>query len=188
MKNYRRIWALGLLAASVLATGCDDDDDKDPQTGAMEKVYALSTVDNSGVSGTVTFTKENESTTKIVIQLSGTIEGGSHPAHIHANAASDGGAIVLDLNAVDGATGRSETMVTSLNDGTPITYDELLAFDGHVNVHKSATELAVIIARGNIGANAAGTSSGDGNNTPGGDNNNPDGNGGGGTGDPYDYG
>lgn len=152
-----------LLAAGVLVTACKDDDENGPSQ-MNEKTYALSELDGSGVSGTVTFSKQDEASTKITIKLTGTQAGNSHPAHIHANSASEGGPIVLDFNPVDGGTGMSETVVTALNDGTPITYEELIAFDGHVNVHKSATELAVMIAQGNIGSNATGSSSGSGNN------------------------
>jgi hypothetical protein len=159
MKKQRKIWIISMLAASLLVVGCDDDEDND-QSPAAEKVYTLAALDNSGVSGTVTFTKQGESTTKVLIQVSGTTEGNSHPAHIHSNAASAGGPIVVDLNPVDGATGRSETMVSRLNDGTAITYDELVNFNGHVNVHKSATELGIMLAQGDIGANASGSSSG----------------------------
>ncbi|HEU5290736.1 MAG TPA: hypothetical protein VFU05_08855, partial [Cyclobacteriaceae bacterium] len=108
----------------------------------------------SGVSGTVTFHKTNSTTTIITIQLTGTVAGNVHPAHIHGNNASAGGPIVLDLTAVDGTTGQSITTVTQLNDGTPITYEGLISFNGHVNVHKSAAELAVMVAQGNIGSNS----------------------------------
>lgn len=144
---------VGLLVAFSVFTGCDDDDE--PQS-RNETQYSLGELEDSGVSGTVTFTKMDDATTRIVIELTGTVDGDMHPAHIHAGNASTGGPIVVDFSPVDGATGRSETTVTALNDGTPITYEELIAFDGHVNVHKSATELAIMIAQGNIGANATG--------------------------------
>jgi hypothetical protein len=144
---------VGLLVAFVLIAGCDDDDEPQSQN---ETQYALGELESSGVSGTVTFTKMDDATTRISIELTGTMDGDMHPAHIHAGNASTGGPIVVDFSPVDGATGRSETTVTALNDGTPITYEELIAFDGHVNVHKSATELAIMIAQGNIGANATG--------------------------------
>ena len=55
MKKYRRIWIMSLLAASLFVTGCGEDDESEPQAGVMEKVYTLSALDNSGVSGTVAF-------------------------------------------------------------------------------------------------------------------------------------
>jgi hypothetical protein len=144
---------VGLLVAFSVFTGCDDDDEPQSQN---ETSYSLAELEDSGVSGTVTFTKMDDATTRITIALTGTMDGDMHPAHIHSGNASTGGPIVLDFTPVDGATGRSETTVTELNDGTPITYEELIEFDGHVNIHKSATDLSIMIAQGNIGANATG--------------------------------
>ena len=157
MKLKKVIGIVGLLMAFSLFIGCDDDDE--PQSQDQNKTsYSLGELESSGVSGTVTFTKVVDSATKIVIELSGTMEGDMHPAHIHSGNASTGGPIVVDFTPVDGATGMSETTVVQLNDGTPITYEELINFDGHVNIHKSATDLSVMIAQGNIGANATGQS------------------------------
>ena len=147
-------YVAGLLIAIPLITGCDDEENA-PRTGAVERRYTLSPLNNSGVSGTAVFTKVDDATTKVVLELTGTSAGSSHPAHLHGNDAASGGPIVLDFTPVDGASGKSETMVTALNDGTPVTYEELIGFDGHVNVHKSATELSVMLAQGNVGSNVA---------------------------------
>lgn len=164
MEQKLKFWIMGLLIAGLFVTGCENDDDDEAMKGAQEKSYTLAQLDGSGVSGTVIFAKQNEATTMVTIQLTGTVAGDSHPAHIHSNSASAGGAIVLDFNPVDGATGKSETMVTAFNDGKPVTYEELIKYNGHVNVHKSATELAVMLAQGNIGSNAAGSTPDSGNN------------------------
>jgi hypothetical protein len=86
--------------------------------------------------------------------LEGTVEGGDHPAHIHSNNAATGGGIVLDLKNVNGATGMSVTSANALRDGTAMTYDQLIAYNGHINVHLSPTNLATRIAQGDIGSNA----------------------------------
>ncbi|WP_186756833.1 CHRD domain-containing protein [Echinicola salinicaeni] len=159
MEKYMKFWLLGmilLLAAGMVA--CNDDDDDDPIPQVQKKVYNLNAVGESGVSGTVTFTRQTDGFTLIEIDLSGTAAGNSHPSHIHANSASEGGGIVIDLMNVDGATGESSTTVTERNDGTEITYEELIAFDGYVNVHLSASELSTLVAQGDIGSNATGTS------------------------------
>ena len=79
--------------------------------------------------------------------------GGMHPAHIHNNDIATGGGIAFTFNVVDGDTGMSMTQVEALDDSTPITYDEILTFNGYINVHLSATQLATIVAQGNIGSN-----------------------------------
>lgn len=157
MKNQLKVWMMGLFVANLLfLASCDNYDEPEATPSAREVTYALAPLSNSGVSGTVTFLKQ-DSSTLVTIQLTGTQSGNSHPAHIHNNNASAGGAIALDFNPVDGATGRSETMVTALNNGTPVTYEELVNFNGHVNIHKSESELAIMIAQGNIGSNATPT-------------------------------
>jgi len=163
MEQKLKFWIMGLLVAGLFVTGCEEDDD-DPMAGPQVKSYTLAPLATSGVSGTVTFSKETETTTKVTVQLSGTQAGNSHPAHIHANNATDGGPIVLDFNPVDGATGKSETVVSAFNDGKSVTYEQLINYNGHVNVHKSATELAVMLAQGNIGSNATGSTPDSGNN------------------------
>ena len=153
MKLKKVIGIVGLLMVFSLFIGCEDDDEPQSQN-QNETTYPLAELEGSGVSGTVTFAKMDDATTRITIELTGTVDGDMHPAHIHSGNASTGGPIVLNFNPVDGATGRSETIVTELNDGTPITYEELIAFDGHVNIHKSAMDLSDMIAQGNIGSNA----------------------------------
>jgi hypothetical protein len=89
----------------------------------------------------------------VTINLNGTSAGNSHPAHIHSNSAAETGDIIIDLNNVDGETGKSETIISKMNDGTSITYNELLAIDGYLNVHMSSTDLTTLIAQGDIGGN-----------------------------------
>jgi len=120
-----------------------------------KKVYTLNEVSSSGVSGTATFAKRKNGKTEITLSLQGTTAGGDHPAHIHANSVASGtGGIVLDLKNVNGGTGKSVTSANALNDATPITYDQLLGYNGHINVHLSATNLGTLIAQGDIGSNA----------------------------------
>lgn len=116
------------------------------------KAYALGAVANLEISGTATFHERANDETLVVLMLENTPDGGMHPAHIHANTAAEGGAIVIGLSDVDGTTGMSKTNVT-MSDGGAITYTELLDFDGYINVHASAEDLATLVAQGDIGQN-----------------------------------
>lgn len=131
----------------------DDDGDATGPTGNV-MTYDLASVSNPAISGTVEFSENSDNTTTIKIMLTGTSSGGNHPAHIHFNTAAEGGGIAVDLANVDGATGESETIVSQLNDGTAVTYDDLIDYDGYVNVHLSSGDLATLIAQGDIGQNA----------------------------------
>ncbi len=142
-----------MIAAATSMMSCIDDDDDAITLTGQTKTYTLNSVSNPGVSGTVKFAERSDNSTIVTIDLDGTTAGNSHPAHIHANTAAETGDIIIDLSAVDGGTGMSETIVTKKKDGTTITYAQLLALDGYVNVHLSSSELATLVAQGDIGAN-----------------------------------
>lgn len=137
----------------MVFSGCEDDDEPGPQLTGNSETYPLTGISNPAISGNVTFAERDDDKVLITIQLTGTTSGASHPAHIHATTAAEGGPIVLDLTSVDGATGKSETVVNTLNDGTPLSYEELIDFDGYVNVHMSQSDLATLVAQGDIGTN-----------------------------------
>lgn len=133
--------------------GCDDDDGMGNDPTGNVKIYALGAVAGSGVSGDATFTELSDGSVEIALNLIGTQAGNSHPAHVHLNTAAEGGAIAISLTPVDGASGNSITTVNTLDDGSAISYTELLNFDGYINVHLSTDQLATIVAQGDIGQN-----------------------------------
>jgi hypothetical protein len=157
MKNQilSKLSIMAFLMAAVAASfmGCDDDDDNQPTLTGETKTYSLASVSNPAISGTIKFAERSDHATVVTIDLNGTTSGNTHPAHIHANSAAQTGGIIIDLNSVNGETGISETIVTKKNDGTAISYDQLLDLDGYANVHLSAANLATLIAQGDIGEN-----------------------------------
>ncbi|WP_422005735.1 CHRD domain-containing protein [Roseivirga pacifica] len=146
---------LTLVFAFTIVVSCDNDDDAPAPPLTGDKVtFSLSAVGSSGVMGSAIFEKREDNTTIVTLDLSGTSSGGSHPSHIHFNTAAEGGDIAVSLTPVDGSTGMSETTISMLDDGTAITYDELIMFDGYINVHNSSNDLATLLAQGDIGENA----------------------------------
>jgi hypothetical protein len=135
------------LLLVVFATGCDKDNDDTP---LAQTTYDLKVKDVLGITGKVTFYKNVNSTT-VEIVLNGA-PSGSHPAHIHYNSVLETGGIAISLNPVDGS-GESTTLVTKLDNNTPISYEQLIEFDGYLNVHESVTNLSTILAQGDIGGN-----------------------------------
>ena len=161
---------LPLLVGFFFIVSCNNDDgtvvppdepdmeepeEEEPEavTETDSKTYELGAVANPDISGTAKFITFSNDSTVIELKLANTPDGGMHPAHIHFNTAAEGGDIALDLTTVDGATGESSTHVTALNDGTAITYAELLDYDGYINVHLSADDLGTLVAQGDIGQN-----------------------------------
>ncbi len=154
MKNYFKISLLPilLLISMTLFLGCNNDDST-PELSGESKQFALFAKSNPAINGTIKLSKRNDGGTLVTVQLSGTSSGGTHPAHIHASTAAQGGAILVDLNPIDGKSGKSETVIKALNNGSAVTYEQLLALDAYVNVHLSATDLSTLIAQGDIGVN-----------------------------------
>lgn len=154
MKHLFKNKLLLLLLPFLALTSCEDDDTPAlPVPTGTEKTYILGSVANPAISGTAKFIENDDSSVTIELSLTGTPSGGMHPAHIHFNTAAEGGDIALTLGTVDGNTGKSTVTTKTLNDGTPITYASLLDFDGYINVHLSSTDLATLVAQGDIGQN-----------------------------------
>ncbi|MEQ8245590.1 CHRD domain-containing protein [Fulvivirga sp.] len=153
MKNLRFISYLLALTAFAFVSCDDDNDGPGVLPTGQSKTFALSSVADAAISGTATFNALDDGSTAIELMLNGTPDGGSHPAHIHFNTAAEGGDIAVTLTSVDGSTGMSTTIVTATDDGTPLTSDDLLDFDGYINVHLSADDLATLVAQGDIGQN-----------------------------------
>lgn len=147
------------LVTSVLAftaSSCDNEENDDDMVTPAEvsTTYDLGTKDMAGISGTAKFIKNVDNSTTIELAIDGTPADGMHPAHIHFNTALEGGAIALDLGVVNGETGEARLEnVTELDNGTDITYEEFLEYDGYINVHLSAEMLGTIVAQGDIGQN-----------------------------------
>jgi hypothetical protein len=157
LKNHNILF-VALFMSAMLITACGDDDEgggpSGPQLTGNSETYDLVSVSDPAVSGTVEFAERDDGVTVITIDLAGTTAGGDHPSHIHANTAAEGGGILIDLENVDGGSGMSTSEVDQRNDGTAISYNELINFDGYVNVHLSSGDLATLIAQGDIGQNA----------------------------------
>lgn len=147
MKKTKKILAFASILSTVIAllvvSGCKKDETNPPP--ARETTYSLNTTDVLGVVGTATFIET--STTSVTINLSLTnASAANHPAEIRMNSAVEGGVVVLTLNPVD-ATGKSSTLTTAL------TYNQLIDYDGFIQVHKSSSELNIILVQGDIGGN-----------------------------------
>jgi hypothetical protein len=154
MKYLKTQTILMLFIASLFFVGCSDDDDENViNPNLQSKTYQLFERSNSGVSGTATFTDQTDGSVLVELDVTGTPQDGLHPSHIHFNTAAEGGGIAVSLNPVDGATGMSETFVTETDDGNALDYNTLLDFDGYINIHLSAQDLATVVAQGDIGQN-----------------------------------
>jgi len=112
--------------------------------GAMmgQLAYNFTAQNNSGETGTVTFSEASRDTTNVVIALSGAPKDVSQPAHIHIGSCKSLGAPAHPLTNV--VNGKS---VTVLN----VSYENLWKeVPFAVNVHKSSAEAKIYTACADI--------------------------------------
>lgn len=119
------------------------------------KTYSLVTVGTFGVAGSALFEKRVNGSTLVTITLTGAIPGEEYPASINLGSIESvgGGPVKAGLNNVDGTTGKGYTNIRKLDDGTVITYDNWLVYDGYINIYQTSVNIENIICHGNIGSN-----------------------------------
>ena len=124
------------------------DPDPDPK---VLVTYDLTAVNDSGTTGTAKLIRNQDGTSTIYIELTNAPEG-LHPAAVHENSLEEGGDIAITLNACECLV--SETVITELDSGTAISFDQLMVFDGYINIYLGSESMDNIIAHANIGSNA----------------------------------
>ncbi|WP_055448492.1 CHRD domain-containing protein [Lacinutrix mariniflava] len=144
-----------ILLPLVFLSSCRSDDAETDQVTDLEsKTYVLTSVEDSGISGTVRFIKNSNFTLSIELNVSGTINNNFHSAFLYRDNAANGGEVVaLTLDTVVGETGMSTTVFTKLDDDTTISYEDLLTFDGYIEVKSNDNTLNNPVANADIGEN-----------------------------------
>jgi hypothetical protein len=122
---------------------------------ATNKSFTLAPVGIFGVTGTALFEKRENGNTLVTITLAGAISGAVYPATINLGSTTSigGGPVKKLLNNANGTTGKSYTNIDKLDDGTKITYDNWLVYDGYINIYQTPVATENIICSGNIGSN-----------------------------------
>jgi hypothetical protein len=146
MKGVSLGAVLVLAAALAGCGGSDGDGGGTTSTSRENKILVQFQEQNfSGESGTVTLTPEGDKTRVDIVMSS--YAANAQPAHIHkGTCASLDPTPAYPLHDIVG--GRSLTVV-------PISLDDLLKGKYAINVHRSAKQLQVYVACGNITRSSA---------------------------------
>lgn len=145
---------LAVLAVLVKLFSCQEAENGTQDLTGNEVTYPLQAGSDYAVYGYVTFKERRDGSALAIVQLNGTEGNMWHPVHLHLGDISEPDAdIAVLMNPVQAATGKSETIITSLSDETPVTYAELIALYASVKIHlsDSGPERNIILAGGNIG-------------------------------------
>ncbi|NKI25599.1 hypothetical protein HCG49_03375 [Arenibacter sp. 6A1] len=149
MKKYTLLFLASML---VFISGCSKDEFP-PLDPAKSRVYTLSPVANSKISGTVTLTKNDDGFTTVFIELSGSSTD-VHPVIIHIEKTDTNEAMTITLEPIDCDCESGTSIVVATDDGKPITFDELVKLYGYITIHQNKDHMEVIILQGNIGKKA----------------------------------
>lgn len=144
----KKITFLFLALGFVSLMGCSKDD---PVALTESKVFQLRYTEDPSLLGKVIISRNSDGFSTVSIQLDGTSTE-VHPTYIYYNSLSEGGPIAITLDPCGCL--ESNTVVTKLDNGQNITYEELINFNGHVKIHRSFDHMDTILLQGNIGSNA----------------------------------
>ena len=133
------VWFMSQPAPEAPVTGDEKQTEEERSI-----VVALSAQNDSGMSGTATLT-EMDGSTVVKTNLTGAPQGVSQPAHIHIGSCENIGEVAYPLESP--VNGVSETTLSA-------SLETILGkLPLALNVHKSAEEVSVYVACGNLIAN-----------------------------------
>ncbi len=153
IQNFSAMSLIVFLIASISIMSCDEQELGEKALTGQHKTYNLNPVSNSGISGTITLEEGTDHSTRVTIHLDGTIPSKMYQAHFYENSIAETGKAMIELHSVDGTTGKSETIVSTMKNGNTISYDQLLSLNSHVNITLSETDFVRIIAQADTGGN-----------------------------------
>ena len=149
-----------LLALLVLgACGSDGNEDSEFTGNEVRLELVPGTVEGNTTTGELVIRERNNGQAQLDIALQNVLQGASHPVHLHFGSLSDDGEVatfLTTLSEVDGV-GRSSTVLSALDDETPITYSDLTNFNGSIKIHFEASGPLEneVLGAVNIGLNMA---------------------------------
>ncbi|MHA7131886.1 hypothetical protein [Algoriphagus namhaensis] len=150
MKKY-----LLLFALPILLFACNKDKDRNGYKNSI--TYELFQSSDFQYTGSLEVLELNDGRVQLDIRLNGNqAPGVTFPAHLHFGAYDQTMAeIATILTPVTGDDLRSSTILTKLTDGSEPSFDDFLAFDGHIKIHlaDAGPDYDVILVSGNVGKN-----------------------------------
>lgn len=150
-----------LFALPFLLFSCaDDSDTESAYTGnEIQLVMIPGTVQGNTTTGNLTVKERTDGLAEVQIELENVLKNASHPVHLHfGDLAADGNVATYLSNVTEsGGTGKSTTILRELDNGTIVTYNDFLQFDGSIKVHFEASGPLEdeILGSTNIGINEA---------------------------------
>ncbi len=150
MKNVQQML---LLFSTLFCVGITSCTEELPNVTGKNHMYQLKSVSSQQIDGHAKLRERFDGSIQLELVLNNTDPNETYPAYVHFSNALEGGGIALTLTPVDGHSQNSVTEITALDNGTALTYEELLQFDGHVNIQLGQNP-GTLVSQADIGKNA----------------------------------
>jgi hypothetical protein len=150
MKTIQNFLIIFFVPLSLALISCTEEL---PNVTGKNHLYRLTSTSTQKIDGQVKIRERFDGTTQLELVLENTNSNQTYLAYIHFGNALDGGGVAITLTPVDGHSKTSVTEISNMDSGTPISYQELLEFDGHLNI-QAGGEPGVMVAQADIGKNA----------------------------------
>lgn len=144
----------GVLIAATALFSLSSCKKNDSSPAPRTKTYNIQTYPGYSVSGTATFTEVlNKDSVKIDVKLSGSSVTNVtlFPVLIRQGTSLENGPLQFNVGNLDGN-------IKELQNELNISFDDLLNFNGSIDVYRNTTDTNSVIAQGEIGANEIFTS------------------------------
>jgi hypothetical protein len=151
---------MSIVLVSIIVSACSKEksfENGDGSGGLRSKEYPLNEVNDSGVDGSIVITENADSTFNVLVNLNKSEQDTGYVLHMHHGSISNPGAIAILLTAVTGTGGAVQSETNNIrevrlpdNTRERVTYDDMLSFEGYVDVH-AGTQTDPVIAQGTIG-------------------------------------
>ena len=150
MKTMQNFLIVFFIPLSLVLASCSEEL---PNVTGKNHLYELNSTSTQNIDGQIKIRERFDGSTQLELVLENTNTTQTYLAYIHFGNALDGGGVAITLTPVDGNSKTSVTEISSTDSGAPITYEELLEFDGHLNI-QAGGEPGILVAQADIGKNA----------------------------------
>lgn len=151
---------LASLALVLVLGACGSDGEQSEFTGnEMELGLIPGTVSGNTTTGTLLIREKTNGQAQLDITLNNVLTGAEHPVHLHFGSLDDDGDVATFLTTLteQNGIGRSSTVLSDLDNGTSLSYADMVTFNGSIKIHFEASGPLEdsLLGSTNIGLNSA---------------------------------
>ena len=138
-------------------SSCEKKDVATTTATLRTKEIILTTTAGNSVSGKALIAENADHSFNVNITLQNTVKDTVMVMHIHNGSIAAPGNIAIPLTNITGTGGQATGTTLNIKSGTSstnttatLTYDNIIAYSGYINIHYSAAQINKVVANGNI--------------------------------------